>query len=237
MWRLCSRFDIWCVKRTSVKSPSTQEIPWKIVWKKRISIYELCFRIGLVFGKVFGFNPGAKIYPLALLRACASLKSHVRSQMELKWHLMLRSPRTFHSLDSVFRSTYKHLQIGVQPVCLTSQAWFATACPQGTKSFESHYQANWGTFGILKIAAQKSNYDLNTKLWPRYNIHSKSTLRGAIGCWAFLKVYHFYTEMQRGNTVKSFFFSSQNSVSVLTNVCILFKMNLLLEAICNFTCL
>lgn len=120
-----------------------------------ISIYELCFRTGLVFGEVFGFNPRAKIYLLALFRACASLKSHVRCQVKLKRHLMLRSPRTSHSLDSVFRSTYKHLQIGVQPVCLTSQAWLATTCPQGTNSFETHYQGNWCTLWDIKNCSTK----------------------------------------------------------------------------------
>lgn len=159
IWRLCPLFDIWHMKKTSVKSPSTQEIPWKMIQKKMMSIYEPCFRIELVFGKVFGFNPGSNIYPLALFRAWASWKSHVRSQVELQWCLMLCSPRTFHSLDSAFRSTYKHLQIGVWPVCLTSQAWFATTCPQGTKNFETHYPANWGTLWDIKNCSTK------VKLW------------------------------------------------------------------------
>lgn len=55
IWRLCSRFDIWCVKRTNMNSPSTQEMPWRII-QKMISIYEQCFSIWLLLGKVFGFN-------------------------------------------------------------------------------------------------------------------------------------------------------------------------------------
>ena len=130
-----------------VWSPHLLRDSLKYHLKDDLSIYEPSFRIWLVSGKVFGFNPGAKIYPLALFRACASLKSPVRSQVELKWHLMLCSPRTFNSLYSVFRSTYKHLQTGLQPVCLTSHAWFATTCPQGTKSFETCYKGKWGALG------------------------------------------------------------------------------------------
>lgn len=45
VWRLCSPFDIWCVTRTNMKSPSTQEMLWRIIQKKMISIYEWCFRV------------------------------------------------------------------------------------------------------------------------------------------------------------------------------------------------
>lgn len=39
-----------------MKSPSTQEMHWRIIQKKAISIYEQRFRIWLLLGKLFGFN-------------------------------------------------------------------------------------------------------------------------------------------------------------------------------------